>query len=228
VSAGEGAHRRLTQRNLYAVLQYVDRENPAQSPILTLPAAPHGTAKNPIFTDHQPVQYLRIAQWVAGLGTNDQSPPSETLVNRGSPQNPPGESSAEPIPPRLLTREAQKAKPLMAAKKNRGQPIPETDTPANEVAPASYQEPPAEFLQSKTLRPATAALPRKVDAPSDLPSKVPPMQKVQHGAPLPQEGSKDPFDPEVFNRRYHKADSSSEGGKSPADDVHQEKSPDKG
>ena len=43
------AGRRLTQRNIYAVLQYVNRDNPLASRMLTVPTAPHGTAKMPSF-----------------------------------------------------------------------------------------------------------------------------------------------------------------------------------
>jgi hypothetical protein len=163
-----------------------------------------------------------------GLGTNYQSISPEMPVNRDPPQITPGESPSESIPPRLLSREALKAKPLTAAKKYRGQPIPETDAAANEVMPASYQEPPAEFLQSKSSRPDAASLPRKVDSPTEPSSRLPPMQKVKRGAPLPQEGSKDPFDPEIFNRRYHKADAPPDGVKQPADAAQPENSPDRG
>jgi hypothetical protein len=45
------ASRRLTQRNLYTALQWIDRENPAASKLLTVPLAPHGTAKTPMFAD---------------------------------------------------------------------------------------------------------------------------------------------------------------------------------
>jgi hypothetical protein len=53
IPAGTNASRRLTQRNLYAVLGYVDRNNPANSPLLTAPRRAHGTARAPIFTDRQ-------------------------------------------------------------------------------------------------------------------------------------------------------------------------------
>ena len=229
VTTGEAANRRLTQRNLYAVMQYVNSENPAQSPLLTLPAAPHGSAKDAIYTERRAGQYLRIAEWVMGLGPSDQPAPTEILANRELPKNPADEPPADvSMPPRLLSRDAQKAKPLAATKKYRGQPIPEAAAASNEVTPASYQEPPAEFLQSNHLRSAAASLPDKAISPVEPSSRVPPMQKVKRGAPLPQAASKDPFDPEIFNRRYHKDDAPQEGVKHPADAVCPEKTPDKG
>ncbi len=226
VSAGEGTYRRLTQRNLYTVLQYVDRENPAQSPLLTLPAAPHGTAKKAIYTNRQPGQYLRIAQWVMALGTNDRSAPPEMPVNGESPQNLSNMSPSElETPPRLLSREAQRAKPLPAAGKSRRQPLSGADSGEREVEPASYQEPPAEFLQSNFSRPGSAIHSAKTVSPPVSSLGLPPMQKVQHGAPLPREGSKDPFDPEIFNRRYHKAESPPEGGNPAPGSLPPEKTP---
>ena len=45
-------------------MQYVDREHPEASRLLTVPQAPHGTAKTAIFSDHQVTQYRRLLAWV--------------------------------------------------------------------------------------------------------------------------------------------------------------------
>lgn len=55
--------RRLTQRNLYATLQWVDRAHPDQSPLVTVPMRPHGTARAPVFGDHQVTQYRQLVDW---------------------------------------------------------------------------------------------------------------------------------------------------------------------
>jgi hypothetical protein len=215
VSAGESANRRLTQRNLYAVMQFVNRENPAESPLLMLPAAPHGTAKNAIFNEKRLGQYVRIAEWVDGLSTQDLSSPLEMLADR-VPKTISGEPPAEvPAPPHLLSREAQKAKPLAAARKKRVQPISEVGEESGEVTQTAYQEPPADFLQANPVRQNPANMHGKVAPTLDTPSRQSTMQKVKRGAPLSKTGSKDPFDPEVFNRRYHKADAPIEGAKPP-------------
>ncbi len=67
ISADQPAGRRLTQRNIYAVLQYVNRNNPLASKILTVPTAPHGGAKTAVFSDHQAMQYKRLVDWVIEL-----------------------------------------------------------------------------------------------------------------------------------------------------------------
>ncbi len=93
------AGRRMTQRNIYTVLRYVDRDNPLASRLLTIPTAPHGTAKTPVFTEHQVLQYKRLVDWVLQLGpaANPESPatiPSiepmlaDTLSDAASPATP--------------------------------------------------------------------------------------------------------------------------------------------
>ena len=60
---GGPSSRRLTQRNLYAALQWVDRAHPERSPLLTTPMRPHGTARAPVFGDHQLAQYRQLVDW---------------------------------------------------------------------------------------------------------------------------------------------------------------------
>jgi hypothetical protein len=55
--------RRLTQRNLYATLDYLDWDNPMESRLITVPKRAHGTAKAPIFADRQLGQYRQLAAW---------------------------------------------------------------------------------------------------------------------------------------------------------------------
>ena len=61
---GRPASRRLTQRNLHSTLQWIDREQPAASPLLTAPIRPHGTARAAVFTNHRAAQYKQILDWV--------------------------------------------------------------------------------------------------------------------------------------------------------------------
>ncbi|MCC6126800.1 MAG: hypothetical protein IT426_17695 [Pirellulales bacterium] len=220
VSAGEAANRRLTQRNLHAVLQYVNREHPEQSRLLTLPAAPHGPAKKAIFTERQTGQYFRFSQWVMGFDTRDFPKSAELMAEQDLPQNPAEDLPADSLSaPRLLPGDARRAKPLIAERKTPAKPNSAADAASSEIAPASYQEPPAEFLHSSRARPGKASFPPQ-------PQPRLPMEKVKRGAPLPQPESKDPFDPEIFNRRYHKAETPPERGKQSEDAKQPEKIPD--
>lgn len=60
---GSPASRRLTQRNLYAALEWVNRDNPAASPLVAVPMRPHGTARAAIFTDRHVAQYRQLLEW---------------------------------------------------------------------------------------------------------------------------------------------------------------------
>jgi hypothetical protein len=56
--------RRVTQRNLYATLRWIDWEEPGRSRLLTAAGGPHGPLKAPVFADRQFGQYRRLAEWV--------------------------------------------------------------------------------------------------------------------------------------------------------------------
>jgi hypothetical protein len=54
---------RTTQRNLHSTLQWINLKNPAKSPLLTTPTAPHGSATTSIFADRQMLQYRGLVTW---------------------------------------------------------------------------------------------------------------------------------------------------------------------
>jgi hypothetical protein len=95
------ATRRITQRNLYSVLQYVDRDNPAASRLLAAAAKPHGTLKNPVFNEHQASQFQRLADWaneVAGRVAADEPAtlmPAESEEPSGDARPSPNRSARE-------------------------------------------------------------------------------------------------------------------------------------
>jgi hypothetical protein len=217
VSTADAANRRSTQRNLQAVLQYVDRNNPLQSELLKVPAAPHGTAKNAVFTERRSMQYLRLADWVACFGTEDSLPLDEMLLPNPAAEEMPDDSISAP---KLLSRDAQTAKPMAHARKPKNSP-PAPDSASSGVSQASFQEPPADFLDSKSIRPSKTPL----AAPKRQPTLS---SKVQRGAPLPKTDSQDPLDPDVFNRRYHKAPPPKAEEESADESPTTEKSPRKG
>ena len=90
VPSGKQASRRITQRNLYSVLSYVDRENPVGSRLLTVPNGPHGTAKQAIFSDHQASQYKRLVDW-AGQFARQSTPQSLPTLGPAAPFEPAGQ-----------------------------------------------------------------------------------------------------------------------------------------
>jgi hypothetical protein len=67
--------RRTTQRNLHAVMDFVDRKNPAASPLLTVPLRSHGDT-SPLFAEGGP-QAVILEAWlrsVAAGGHGDVEP----------------------------------------------------------------------------------------------------------------------------------------------------------
>ncbi|MCX7671622.1 MAG: hypothetical protein N2439_16325 [Anaerolineae bacterium] len=63
VPADSPPSRLLTQRNLHATLQWLDRDSPDASPLLTYATRAHGAARVPVFTDRQMQQFRQLRDW---------------------------------------------------------------------------------------------------------------------------------------------------------------------
>lgn len=168
-SSGRPPSRRLTQRNLHAALQWIDKDDPAASLLLKLPVERHGTTKTVIFTDRQVGQYKQLVEWVYQV---TQTP---------LPSAPAGDQAAD--------------SPVVQASHM---------APLSARSPVIRPEKPPGFDFSV---PETRSQPdRKIDV-LPLKRKAGPGQgggrpAVRRGNPLPQFTPVDPFDPEIFNRRY--------------------------
>ncbi len=81
--------RRMTHRNLFAALAYVDHEAPAQSRLLTVPSQPHA-GRGVVFAETEQDQRQTLANWlsrladqpVADLPTSVAKPPAVLLQTR--------------------------------------------------------------------------------------------------------------------------------------------------
>jgi hypothetical protein len=73
---GESPGRRITQRNLYAVLQCIDWTNPGESPMLKAASGSASGAAASGFPARYSPQYQKLAQWVY-LVTQKPMPPDE-------------------------------------------------------------------------------------------------------------------------------------------------------
>jgi hypothetical protein len=108
---GQPPSRRVTQRNLHAALEWVDRSSPGASKLLSAAQGPHGPAKAPVFSDRQAIQYRALLIWVYAVA--QQSPPdgvpeffAESAKSAGS------EGSQEGETPRVLPLKPPRARPL--------------------------------------------------------------------------------------------------------------------
>jgi hypothetical protein len=88
--SGLSAPQRFTHRNLYAALQYIDREDPASSKLLTVPQEPHGGGKEPAFDVRSKSQLADLQKWIEHV-----VPPKEPVTP--TTINPPGMQLSTPL-----------------------------------------------------------------------------------------------------------------------------------
>ena len=164
---GRPPTRRVTQRNLHATLEWINREQPEASPLLTEAIRAHGTSDNPVFTEKDAAKYRQMVQWVYGMA---QTSPS-------------GVAGPKTVDPRGLAE----ARAMTAGAV---EPSPHrVDRTAG-----SFEAPAGGGVDSTPFdRPATpnGAMHGSTRSP------------VKRGAEVDSFVPADPFDPEVFNRRYH-------------------------
>lgn len=174
--AGRHPSRRLTQRNLHSTLEWIDRSDPAASKLLSAPIRPHGSAKDAIFTEQQVDQYKQIVDWVYYVASENE--PVDTV----SHQQPTGESARQ------------------------DDALP-TVSPAVHMAPATTSN--DGFLGGHLKLYPNAATPgssqpalTEAGKPSPLPN---PLLQPNMNRPKAMSSTYepvDPFDAEVFNRRF--------------------------
>ncbi len=70
---------RLTQQNAQAVLAQINLQDPANSPLLTVPAKPHGNAKVAFFSGRQAGMYELLAAWIELAAKEDSNPAAGRL-----------------------------------------------------------------------------------------------------------------------------------------------------
>lgn len=150
-AAGRPSSRRITQRNLYSVLKFVDRENPAASRLLIAASRPHGTVQHAIFDERQATQYRHLIAWVAQLADQGLQESPASVV-----PGPAGGAEELDGPPRLLPQESRKGRPLP------GGSARQADKPERQPR-SRHEEPP----------PAKGDVPKAQTPPRDAPIAKP-------------------------------------------------------
>lgn len=158
VPLSKSPSRRLTQRNLHAVLEFIDRDDPGASTLLTASLRQHGDTKAPPFSGVTTIGFQQLAAWVQDLGRHNPAPRPTSVVRPLAPllQTTPAKPVADPETA-FVDEDDEASPPNMAAE------MPAAETPAAEQAG---------FVQESKADRATAYTPV------------------------------DPFDPEIFNRRF--------------------------
>ncbi len=139
IAAGRPSSRRTTQRNLCSALQFIDRENPSASRLLTAATKPHGTLQHPIFSEHHTLQYQRLLDWANQIARPEPPDQPESVARSGPPEMSELPGEAEPA---RLPREATRARLLPSTARRR--PSRDAVTPdkaGKEATPASFDQP---------------------------------------------------------------------------------------
>ncbi|MGA2621251.1 MAG: hypothetical protein ABSF26_26810 [Thermoguttaceae bacterium] len=87
IPTGQIANRRVTERNLYAVLQCIDWDDPGQSELLRDAHSPHATVQTAAFTDRRVIQYRRLTEWVYRVTQKPipgEAPESQSIIERAA------------------------------------------------------------------------------------------------------------------------------------------------
>jgi hypothetical protein len=201
IPTGGRPTRRTTQRNLHATLQWIDREDPAASLLLTAPVQPHGPTGVPVFTSRRIAQYGEIADWVHRVAqVPAPTAPDWDPLLAASPADAaaPAVHMAEIAPvlgDRMLGDLAGLTEEVLALENDSAAP---GNVPANRLPNLAPQVP---FSRSPN---AASQVPPDVPAngPSNAPaSKLRPTGPKRGGLPRSFVPA-DLFDPEAFNRRF--------------------------
>jgi hypothetical protein len=164
--------RHPTQRNMQAAMALVNRESPSESPLLQIPIRPHAAMKAPVFTEREQAQYKQLVQWVYLISANHQASPRPTLDERGAP---------------LLQTLSTQAP---------------SNTPPTSATPALVEP------QEAPAAPSPDEHPIEAKAPESDALRVTQSRGQLVLRPVPRRGEsaeyipRDPFDPEIFNRRF--------------------------
>lgn len=196
-AGGRPPSRRLTQRNLHQLLAFIDRQLPAQSQVLKAAGEPHGSSQAPILKGRDSEQFRQLAEWVHMVSQtpdpkapamlpvdpnatvrNMESPtPSGTKVEAAKPQDP----SRHDV--KLTSQWSQIEGDEEFRVAEDGTIL--TNLPDDQIAEEKRDK---HILEKKPPIRGAAGMANRTN--------------VKRGA-VPQVISRDPHDPELFNRQFH-------------------------
>jgi len=221
VRAGAVNQKRLIEENLLAIMNYVDREQPRKSPLLTLIAQNHGAKGQSIFSGPRGEEQARIIrEWVLSLNADALPAANRTVIPTVAVEWPQENRATSPA---AKTTSHSRSALSSTSRSNRGETAPRE----------SEAEVPREFTGSRSTSRKSAksegtterrsiSLEPAGDAPSDGLAEVPqeplePISPPSRRGPSPRTStaralspstttSKEPaklpdaFDPGEFNR----------------------------
>jgi hypothetical protein len=167
------SNRRTTMNNLAAALALVDRERPNESPLLTVPRRSHGGMKGPVFGPRHEAAFRHLYEWVAMVTEQtDPSIPEETTSPQPAANIGLMVDNEEQL--RQLESPVMRLERTSAVANSTDAGMQSTSRDGSNHAGGANRDPMAH----------EAILP------------------VRYGARVKRWQPRDPFDPEIFNRRY--------------------------
>jgi hypothetical protein len=178
------ANRRTTMQNLSAALAIIDREHPEKSELLTVPRQTHGGTNGPIFGARQEQAFKHLADWVAIVSLKPTTDPVQNPADSQLATSPP----IEPHKPKPRTiaagRPTAVLSPTRAGLQLGTSEMPDTPQPSEPIVEPAVEPTAATDEPVKTLRQP---------------------HRLKYGGTAEKWQPRDPFDPEIFNRRQHPA-----------------------
>ena len=201
--SGQLATRRFTQRNLYATLLQLDHARTLESPLLKKASEIHGDLPAPVFDKRTHGQLEELVSWALSVSTeNGSAAPSEAVETA---------SAAAPAAVKNVVSSEIKFDPRVQRAGG---------TSVENLIPATTAQKPATMARGPVQNPpalldvpsdASQVAKRGDSAAGDLRAVSP--SEVEHAAAHAEPESKpivkkptaagDPFDPRVFNERFH-------------------------
>ncbi|MGO9109766.1 MAG: hypothetical protein ACLP9L_11080 [Thermoguttaceae bacterium] len=195
---GESPSRRITQRNLYAVLECIDWDNPGESPLLKASVGSSAAPTVGNFPSKHSMQYEKLAQWVYQVAQKPM--PAEETYNvgvenasftdlAGGAPTPNGLTATNQAAPRLPYLPSRKDGNGKLAAASDGKTGSESDSPAKSLAigslPQSGHRP--RKTAAENAAPAIDAIDpydpatfnNQANAPTTLPT---PAARILHGS----------------------------------------------
>lgn len=202
VRSGANANRRYTERNLAEVMRYVDMQQPSLSPLMTLPQGAHGGTAGVFSGTTGNAQIKMLRTWIKTVTEEKRAEEAEwngrPLLVGKSQSAPPRPLAADP------SDDEYSAAPLL---RTAGVGLPPADPvqraaiPGNRAigstAPPSFSGAPVEL---------TAAQRHGQPLETTKPSQKPESARSDASKPdrtKSEDRPDDPFDPDLFNRKFH-------------------------
>lgn len=178
------ANRRTTMQNLAATLALIDREHPEASKLLTVPRQTHGGMNGPVFGPRQEQAFKHVAEWVVLVAP----PPRSAEPSADNPESIAANAPADGTQPKL-------APPAASLRLPYAQSAEKTEKAVSSAGVTATPPPGTPPIEDPAVQPAAAT-----DDFSEMKSLLPP-HRLQYGGTLESWQPRDPFDPEIFNRR---------------------------